>query len=47
MDVIQAAYDDVDMDDKIIEEFDELVCMCFMMMVVFANLFDIFKLLRA
>ena len=34
------AYDDVDTDDKIIEEFDELVIMCFMVMDACANLFN-------
>jgi hypothetical protein len=37
MDFVQVAYDYVDTDDKIVDEFDELVAMCFMVMVAFEN----------
>ena len=37
MDFVQVAYDYVDTDHKIVDEFDELVAMCFMVMVAFEN----------
>lgn len=34
-DFVQVAYNDVDTDDNIIDEFDKLVAICFMMMGAF------------
>ena len=41
MDFVQVAYDYVDTDHKIVDELDELVAMCFMVMVAFE--IDIFN----